>query len=58
MNIRREVDGTATITLEDGRRFTLCDDTERGTLSIESVDSDLIVMPTSSAAIEIDTPIN
>ena len=58
MKTRTEIDGTVTLTLEDGRRFTLHEDAERGTLSIESIDGDILVMPVSATAITIDTPLD
>jgi hypothetical protein len=58
MKTRHEIDGTLTLTLEDGRRFTLHDDVDRGTLSIQSVDEDIIILPVSSSIVTIDTPIS
>lgn len=54
MKTRHEPDGTVTVTLDDGRRFSLMDGD--GVLTIHSVESDLILRPLNSAAVEIDTP--
>ena len=56
MKTRHEIDGTVTLTLEDGRSFTCYDDQDRGVLTIEGVESDVIVIPLSASAISLDTP--
>lgn len=54
MKTRREVDGTVTVTMEDGRRFLLNEDD--GVLVVQAVETDLILRPLNSATVELDTP--
>ena len=54
MKTRHEIDGTVTVTLHDGRRFSLTDGD--GVLIVRSIDSDLLLRPFASDTVEIDTP--
>ena len=45
------------VSLPDERRFTIRHDPARDTLYIQSLDGDIQLLPVSSDAIEIDTPL-
>lgn len=57
MRVSQDFDGTVNLTLPDERRFTIRHDPARGTLYIQSLDGDMQLLPVSSDAIEIDTPL-
>lgn len=54
MKTRHEPDGTVTVTLEDGRRFSLADD--GAVMVVRGIEEDLIIRPVDAATVEIDTP--
>ena len=57
MKARHEIDGTVTLTLNDGRRFTIAEDDD-GTFTVSGDDADLLIQPVSPSCIRIDTPLD
>lgn len=56
MQARHEIDGSVTLTLDDGRKFIL-NGHQDGTFTLESVDGGLLISPISRNKFEIDTPL-